>query len=109
MSIPTQAEAGGEMAPGTRALFTLVELCSPGEVHTEYLRRYHAGEGKFFGDMKKRLAQDVIALTDPIRERFSRLGDDDVRDVLARGAGKVRPIAAAVLSDMQRAMGLKGG
>ncbi|HQT91269.1 MAG TPA: tryptophan--tRNA ligase [Candidatus Kryptobacter bacterium] len=106
-SIPTQAEAGGEMQAGTRALYTLMELCSSPDVHSAYLRRYHAADGgKFFGEMKKRLAADVVALLTPIQERYAALSDDDVRCSLAQGAARVRPIAAAVLSDMRKAMGL---
>jgi len=107
--IPTQAQAGGEMEPGTNALYQLMELCSPGDVHTDYLRRYTAGEQKFFGEMKSRLASDITALLEPIQARYATLSDDEVRDVLALGAKTVRPIAGAVLEDMQRAMGLKGG
>jgi tryptophanyl-tRNA synthetase len=107
MGIPTQAEPGGEMQPGTRALYTLMELCSSPEVHGDYLRRYTAREGKFFGEMKKKLAQDVCSLLEPIQSRYRELGDDAVRDVLAQGASKVRLIAAGVLQDMQAAMGLR--
>lgn len=107
--IPTQSESGGEMQPGTRALYTLMELCSAPDVHTEYLRRFSAGEGKFFGEMKSQLAQDIVTLLEPIQERYRALSNDDVRDVLAQGAQKVRPIAASVLVDMRSAMGLKKG
>jgi tryptophanyl-tRNA synthetase len=106
-SMPTQADPGGEMEKGTRALYTLMELCSPPDVHTEYLRRYANRDGKFFGEMKKQLAQDIIALLRPIQERYMTLTDAHVRDILARGASRVRPIAATVLTDMQRAMGLR--
>lgn len=107
--IPTQAQAGGEMAPGTKALYTLMELCSPPDVHTEYLRRYANAEAQFFGEMKKRLAQDIAELLDPIQTRYAKFSDSDVRDVLARGATKARSIASVVLTDMQQAMGLKKG
>lgn len=105
--IPTQPEPGGEMQPGTKALYTLVELCSSSEVHTEYLRRYSNREGKFFGEMKARLAQDIVALLEPIQQRYRSLSDEQVRDVLAQGANKVRPIAASVLNDMRSAMGIR--
>lgn len=108
-SIPTQAQAGGEMEPGTRALYQLMEICSPGDVHTDYLRRYTAREEKFFGEMKNRLAADISALLEPIQQRYAKLSDSDVRDVLAQGAQKIRTIAGAVHEDMQKAMGLKGG
>jgi len=104
--IPTQPEPGGEMQPGTRALYTLMELCSPPDVHTDYLRRYTNREGKFFGEMKARLAQDIVDLLEPIQRRYKALSDDQVRDALAQGAARVRPIAASVLSDMRKAMGL---
>lgn len=106
-SIPTQPEPGGEMEAGTQALYTLTELCSPPDVHTEYLRRYSNREGKFFGEMKSRLAQDIVALLEPIQDRYKSLSDNQVRDVLTQGANKVRPIAASVLQDMRSAMGLK--
>lgn len=109
LSIPTQSEPGGDMEPGTLSLYTLMDLCSPQGVYVEYLRRYHARDGKFFGEMKKRLAADISALLEPIQARYATLSNDDVRDVLAQGATKVRSIAGAVLEDMQRAMGLKGG
>ena len=104
--IPTQVEAGGEMEDGTQALYNLMELCSPPDVHTDYLQRYARKEAKFFGEMKKRLAYDIVALLEPIQACYMQLGNDDVRDVLAQGAKKVRPIAASVLSDMRSAMGL---
>ncbi len=105
--IPTQLEPGGEMQPGTRALYTLMELCSPPDVHTEYLRRYSNHEGKFFGGMKQRLTEDIVALLEPIQQRYKELSNETVRETLAYGAIKVRSIASAVLTDMRSAMGLK--
>lgn len=104
--IPTQAEAGGEMEKGTQALYTLMELCSPPDIHTEYLQKYSRKEAKFFGEMKKRLAEDIVALLEPIQERYRQLTDEQVREILVQGANKVRPIAASVLTDMRSAMGL---
>ena len=106
-SIPTQAEPGGEMQQGTRALYTLVELCSLPDVHAEYLHRYANREGKFFGEMKKRLAEDIVALLEPIQQQYKMLSNDTVREILVQGSNKVRSIASEVLSDMQSAMGLK--
>lgn len=106
MSIPTQSEAGGPMTQGTEALFTLVELCCGPDVHRNYLQRYAAKEGKFFGEMKKALVQAICQLTEPMKERALLVSDDDVLDILAHGAQKVRPIADAVLHDMKKAMGL---
>ena len=106
MGIPTQARAGGEMEPGTQALYDLVQICCPEEIHTEYLRRYVQKEEKFFGEMKKQLAEDIVRLLEPIQQQYALLNSTNVRDVLAQGASRVRPVAASVLSDMQRAIGL---
>lgn len=106
-AMPTQLEAGGEMTAGTQALYTLMELCSPPDVHTDYLRRFANHEQKFFGGMKQRLAQDICALLEPIQERYKQLSDTDVRDCLEQGAARVRLIASAVLMDMQFAMGIR--
>lgn len=105
--IPTQAEVGGEMEKGTKALYALMELCSPPDVYAEYLRRYADREGKFFGEMKQRLADDIIALLEPIQQRYKTLSNDIVSEILADGAEKVRSIASTVLMDMRSVMGLK--
>lgn len=106
-AIPTQPEPGGEMQQGTRALYMLMELCSPPDIHTDYLRRYTNREGKFFGEMKQRLAEDIVALLEPIQQRYKALSNDAVRETLTQGANKVRSIASVVLMDMKNAMGIK--
>lgn len=105
--IPTQADSGGEMADGTRALYTLMDLCSPREVFEEYVQRYNRGEGKFFGEMKRRLAEDIVALLQPIQEKYSQLDDELIEQFLREGAQQVREVAGQVLKDMHRAVGLR--
>lgn len=105
--IPTQAEPTEEMQPGTNALFELVKLCCPEDVHAGYLSRYRLREKRFFGEMKFRLAEDLRTLLTPIQKRYHELNNRDVQDTLDKGAAAVRPIASAVLADMRHAMGLK--
>lgn len=107
MRIPTQTSMGVEMGPGTRAIYALTELCSPPHIYDEYVRRYESGDGKFFGEMKQRLADDILELLTSIQTRYQEIKDDDVRDILAAGAAKAKPVAASVLEDMRRAMGLR--
>jgi tryptophanyl-tRNA synthetase len=109
LGIPTQAEPGGDMTKGTRALYKLMELCSPKEIYEQYVERYQRQDGKFFGEMKRRLAEDVVALLQPIQDRYRVLRDDEVREVLASGSRTVRQIAAEVLDDMCSAIGLTSG
>lgn len=106
-AIPTQAELGGDMQPGTRALYALMQLCSAPEVHADYLQRYANSEGKFFGQMKDQLVGDITTLLDPIQDRYAHLSEHNVRVVLQEGAQKVRPVAADILKKMRAAMGLQ--
>ena len=105
--IPTQSEPGGDMTPGTQSLFNLVELCCPGDVHTDFLRRYHRKQGKFFGEMKECLVDGVRTLLIPIQERYAALSDDDVRQHLYEGKEQASAVANLVLHKMQFAMGLQ--
>jgi len=105
-SIPTQTAASGEMLPGTTALFKIMELCSPKDVHVDCMNRYAAGESRFFGEMKERLADDILELLLPIQERYKSLSDEDAEAIMKRGAEIVRPIAHSVLDDMYSAIGL---
>ncbi|MEM7395034.1 MAG: tryptophan--tRNA ligase, partial [Verrucomicrobiota bacterium] len=105
--IPTQTEPGGDMQPGTQALYRMVELCCPGDVHTKYLKMYTERAGKFFGEMKSTLADHIVELIEPIQEAYQTLKDDDVREILDAGATKVRVTASETLAAMHDAIGIK--
>ncbi len=66
-----------------------------------------AGQG--FGAFKPELADLAVATLGPIRERLTRLLDDrgEVGRILERGAEKARELAAPLLLDVQRTMGLQ--
>jgi tryptophanyl-tRNA synthetase len=66
-----------------------------------------AGQG--FGAFKPELADLAVATLGPIRERLTRLLDDrgEVGRILERGAEKARDLAAPLLLDVQRTMGLQ--
>ncbi|WP_454280010.1 tryptophan--tRNA ligase [Sphingomonas sp. Marseille-Q8236] len=65
--------------------------------------------GKGFGAFKPELADLAVATLGPIRERLTRLLDDrgEVGRILERGAEKARDLAAPMLLDVQRTMGLQ--
>lgn len=89
-------------------LFTLLELTSTPEIVKHY-RDAYADCSIRYGDLKKQLAEDILSVTTPIRERVADiLADDDyLRTVLARGAEKARERAAATLADVRRIMGIR--
>jgi tryptophanyl-tRNA synthetase len=64
-------------------------------------------EGAGYGDFKKAVADGVVELLGPVRERYAELRPDEaaLEATLAAGAEKARAVAAPVLADVRRAMG----
>jgi tryptophanyl-tRNA synthetase len=98
--------------PGNPALcnlFTLHQHFSSAETVAEVdVKCRTAGWGCL--DCKRRLADAMIATLAPIRRRAEELKQDPagMDAVLARGAGRARAIAGAVLGEVKRKMGLFG-
>ena len=59
--------------------------------------------------MQKQLAEDIIAVTTPIRERINDILADDeyMRRVIRQGAEKARESAAKTLADVREIMGIR--
>jgi tryptophanyl-tRNA synthetase len=64
-------------------------------------------EGAGYGDFKKAVAEAVVELLDPVRERYAELRPDEaaLEEVFAAGAEKARALAAPVLADVRERMG----
>jgi tryptophanyl-tRNA synthetase len=64
-----------------------------------------AGAG--YGDFKKAVADGVVELLGPVRERYAELRPDEaaLEATLEAGAEKARTIAEPVLEDVRRVMG----
>ena len=89
-------------------LFTLLELTSAPDV-VQHFRDAYADCSIRYGDLKKQLAEDILAVTTPIRERVNDiLADDDyLRRVVAQGAERARERAAATLAEVRHVMGIR--
>jgi len=59
--------------------------------------------------MKKQLADDILKVTLPIRERILEIKDNDeyMRKIVAQGAEKARESAAKTLRDVKEIMGIR--
>ncbi|OWK31458.1 tryptophan--tRNA ligase [Sphingomonas dokdonensis] len=102
-ALPDSWEALAER-PEARNLVTIFAALAdrtPQDVVAEF-----AGQG--FGQFKPVLADLAVAKLGPIRDEMVRLLNDRaaIDAILARGAEKARDLAAPVLADAQRAMGL---
>lgn len=89
-------------------LLTLMELTSAPEIVQQF-RDAYADCSIRYGDLKKQLADDILKITDPIRERVNSIMADDeyLRRVLARGADVARSRASQTLSEVRRIMGIR--
>ena len=90
-------------------LFTLLKVVSTPDVVAHYDNLWNAGETKWYGSLKKQLAEDIILLTAPIRERIQSIKNDDVylRKVTKEGAEKARESAIKTLQEVRKIMGFK--
>jgi tryptophanyl-tRNA synthetase len=64
-------------------------------------------EGAGYGDFKQAVAESVVELLAPVRERYAELRPDEaaLEAVLAAGAEKARTIAAGTVADVRGRMG----
>ncbi len=89
-------------------LFTLLELTSTPEIVTSF-REAYADCSIRYGDLKKQLAEDILAITNPIRERVNDILADEtyLSKVVKQGAERARERASATLAEMRHIMGIR--
>jgi tryptophanyl-tRNA synthetase len=89
-------------------LFTVMELVSKPET-VEFYRNQYARCAVSYGDMKKRLAEDIIACLAPIREKYEQIVNDReyLGKVAAAGRDKARASAATTLAEVRKAIGIR--
>ena len=61
--------------------------------------------GKGYGDFKNELAEVIVAFLEPFQARYNALSDEEVLEILAAGAEKVRPIASKKLDEVKTKVG----
>jgi len=90
-------------------LFSILKVVSTPDVVAYYDNLWNAGETKWYGNLKKQLAEDIIKVTTPIRERINAIKNDTVylHKVRKEGAEKARESAGKTLRDVREIMGFK--
>jgi tryptophanyl-tRNA synthetase len=90
-------------------LFTLLKVVSTPEVVAYYDNLWNNGETKWYGNLKKQLAEDIIKVTTPIREKINDIKNNDeyLRKVTQQGAEKARESALKTLKDVREIMGFR--
>ncbi|MDO5664954.1 MAG: tryptophan--tRNA ligase [Bacteroidia bacterium] len=89
-------------------LFTIMRVVSTPDVLQHYETKWNTCEIRY-GDLKKQLAEDIIKVTSPIRERILEIEKNDVylRKVTKEGAEKARESALKTITDVREIVGFK--
>ncbi len=104
----------GPQTPGEKPsepvknLFTIMKVVSdPSTV--KFFTDKHASCEIRYGDMKKQLAEDIIKVTDPIRERITEILADNkyLARVVSQGAEKARANASKTIREVREIIGYK--
>ena len=89
-------------------IFLLMKLVSSENVVAKYETDYNNCTIRY-GDMKKQLAEDMVAFIAPIREKVEAILDDEnrLKQIMEAGATKARKSAADTMQLVRESMGLK--
>lgn len=100
--------SSGEMSPGVKNLFVLLESFGTPEDVARFQQDYEAGRLRYV-DLKDAVAEAMIKELTPIRERRNALLEDPERldAVLAQGAERARAIARATIGEVKERMGFR--
>ena len=90
--------------PGITNLIDVL-AAARGVEHAEVEREF---EGAGYGDFKQAVAEAVVELLAPVRERYAELRPDEaaLEAALAAGAEKARAIAAPIVAEVRDRMGI---
>lgn len=94
-----------ENQPGVYNLLSIYQAIT-GRSQDEIVAEF---EGKGYGNLKKQVAEMVIATLEPVQTRYHQMAKDPayIEQVLKEGADRVRPIAENRLRVVQERMGLR--
>ncbi len=93
-----------ETRPAINNLLTIYQLMTgktPAECEANFA-------GKGYGHFKTETADAVIEFLKPFQERVKNYTDEDLKNILGRGAEKARTIARETLNDVYAKMGIVG-
>ena len=101
-------EPNSPMTEPIANLFYLMELMSPPDT-VQHFRDSYKDCSIRYGDLKKQLAEDIIAFTAPIRERINEIYQDSdyLAKVVKMGAEKARESASKTVREVREILGYK--
>lgn len=109
-AVTDQGPAAPNQEPSepVKNLFTIMKAVSDPQTVAYFAEKHAACEIRY-GDMKKQLAEDIIKVTEPIRERINEIKADNayLSRVVREGAEKARASASKTVREVREIMGYK--
>lgn len=89
-------------------LFSLMRVVSSKDTVDYFDDLYNRCQIRY-GDMKKQLAEDMVAFIEPLRQRILEIGSDDLalRRIIDLGKDKARVSAAATIHEVRHVIGYR--
>ena len=99
---------GQEPSEPVKNLFTIMQVVSDPST-LKYFMEKHASCEIRYGDLKKQLAEDIIKVTDPIRDRINEILKDNqyLAKVVREGAEKARASASRTVREVREIIGYR--
>lgn len=103
----TGAEEPGVMSAGVSNLFTILKACSATEAHESLMANYNAGTLKY-SELKPAVADALVKVCNPIRERFLELDKDkkQIKEATKASSEAIRKVAQATMREVKELVGL---
>lgn len=100
-------EHNSEMPDYIKNIFLLMELVSEKETVDTYRKAFNDCTIRY-GDMKKQLAEDIVAFVAPIREKAKAMQQDEeqIKKILKEGAEKARASSSATIAEARKLIGI---
>jgi tryptophanyl-tRNA synthetase len=102
------AEMNQQKPEPIQNLFDLLKVVSKPEVIQDFDVQYNNCTIRY-GDLKKKLAEDIIAFTKPFRDRIMELSADRdyITKVIEMGAEKARASGVSTVRDVREIIGFR--
>lgn len=90
-------------------LFTFLDIVSTPDTYNYFNEKWNDCSIRY-GDLKKQLAEDIVAFNEPIRQKIEEyMGNTELLDKIARqGAEKARESAARTIKEVREIIGFRG-
>ncbi|MEP7266694.1 MAG: tryptophan--tRNA ligase [Saprospiraceae bacterium] len=100
-------EVADKMSPGIENLFSILKASGNELAHEELLQEYHQKSLKY-SVLKEKVAESLIELSNPIRERMSEIQNDkkNIKLLIKESSANIRKIAKQNLDEVKDAVGL---